>query len=70
MNLEVFVYDRRKGDKPEVNLEVDPDDASFSQFKQTLCKVCFVYFFPSFSSYGVLTIVSDPSCIVYVFAPF
>ena len=38
VNLEVFVYDRRKGDKPEVKLQVNSEKLSFSEFKQTLCK--------------------------------
>jgi hypothetical protein len=40
VNIEVFVYDRRKGDKPEMKLQVESDGLSFSEFKQTLYKVC------------------------------
>ena len=43
VNLEVFVYDRRKGDKPEVKLQVDSETLSFSGFKQMLCKVCLCF---------------------------
>ena len=43
VNLEVFVYDRRKGDKPDVKLQVESDHLSFSEFKRTLCKVCLCF---------------------------
>ena len=38
--LEIFVYDRRKGDKPEVKLQLPRGHLNISSFRDTLSKVC------------------------------